>query len=132
MIKPLRKYHYMVWRLWAILLPIGFAVAIIVRPASPSARTEKDGDQAFTANIASATDSTFVVTISVGRPIEVPSCVVISSSPDKEMLLGTLSRQGRYTFVVPAFDGVSSLNLVDPIHQKRIATIPLSKNANTQ
>jgi hypothetical protein len=125
MVKPLRKYHYMIWRLLAILLPFVFIMAIVVRPAIYS--TEKTGDELVTANVSPHTDSTFVVTITVGRPINVPSCVVILSTSEKEMLLGTLNRQGRYTFIVPSFAGEGSLNLVDAIHQKRIANVLLSK-----
>ena len=130
MIKPLRKYHYMIWRLWAILLPIGFVIAIVVRPAIRS--TENVDEEAFTANIAPATDSTSVITILVGKPIQEPSCVVILSSPQNETVLGTLNRQGRYNFIVPTFDGAGTLNLVDAIRQKKIANIPLSKNNNAE
>jgi hypothetical protein len=121
----------MIWWLWAILLPIGFVVAIAVRP-SPLTKPEIVVEEAFTANIAPSTDSTLVVTISVGKPINVPSCVVVLSTPQKEMILGTLNRTGRYSFIVPNFDGIGTLNLVDAIHQKRIANISLSKNSSPQ
>ena len=126
MIKPLRKYHYMVWRLGAVLLPIAFVVAIIVRPAQTP--TIKADEEAFTANIVASNDSTFVVTIQVGKPIKVPSCVAILSSTKKYVVLGTLDRQGVYKFIIPTFEGPADLNLVDAIHQKTIAKIPLTKN----
>jgi len=94
--------------------------------------TKNAGERAFTANIAPGTDSTFVVTITVGRPINVPSCVAILSLPQKEIVLGILNRQGRYSFIVPSFDDAGTLNLVDAIHQKTIANIPLSKSNNAQ
>jgi len=126
MIKPLRKYHYMVWRLGAVLLPIAFVAAITVRPVHPP--TMKMDEEAFTANIAADTDSTFVVTIQVGKPIKVPSCVAILSSAKNDRVLGTLDRQGVYNFNIPAFEGPAHLNLVDAIHQKTITRIPLTKN----
>jgi hypothetical protein len=126
MIKPLRKYHYIVWRLWAILLPLAFVVAITVRPVHPLVM--KADEEAFTAKIVADTDSTFVVTIQVGKPIKVPSCVAILSSTKKDLVLGTLDRQGIYNFNIPAFEGPAHLNLVDAIHQKTITKIPLTKN----
>lgn len=130
MIKPLRKYHFLVWRLWAVLLPIAFVVAIIVRPVQ--APTRKVDEEAFTANIVTNNDSTFVVTIQVGKPIKVPSCVAILSLSQKDVVLGTLDRQGRYNFTIPTFDGPAILNLVDAIHQKTIMKIPLTKNSSKQ
>jgi len=115
----------MVWRLGAVLLPIAFVVAITVRPAHPS--TMNAGEEAFTANIVASTDSTFVVTIQVGKPIKVPSCVAILSSTKKDVVLGTLDRQGVYNFSIPKFEGPAHLNLIDAIHQKTITKIPLTK-----
>jgi hypothetical protein len=126
MIKPLRKYHYMVWRLWAVLLPIAFVVAITVRPVHTPAM--KADEETFTAKITANTDSTFVVTIQVGKPIKVPSCVAILSSTKKDLVLGTLDRQGVYNFNIPTFEGPAHLNLVDAIRQKTITKIPLTKN----
>ena len=116
----------MVWRLGAVLLPIAFVVAIIVRPAQTP--TIKADEEAFTANIVASNDSTFLVTIQVGKPIKVPSCVAILSSTKKYVVLGTLDRQGVYKFIIPTFEGPADLNLVDAIHQKTIAKIPLTKN----
>ena len=88
----------------------------------------KADEEAFTANIVANTDSTFVVTIQVGKPIKVPSCVAILSSTKKDVVLGTLDRQGVYNFSIPTFEGPAHLNLVDAIHQKTITKIPLTKN----
>ena len=116
----------MVWRVWAVLLPIAFVAAIFIRPVHPP--TMKTEEEAFTANIAIDTDSTFVVTIQVGEPIKVPSCVAILSSTTKDVVLGTLDRQGVYNFITSKFEGPAHLNLVDAIHQKTIKKIPLTKN----
>jgi hypothetical protein len=115
----------MVWRLLAVLLPLVFVAAIIVRPVH--APTTKVDEEAFTANIVADTDSTFVVTIQVGKPIKVPSCVAILSSTQKDVVLGTLDRQGVYNFSIPTFEGPAHLNVVDAIHQKKITKIPLTK-----
>jgi hypothetical protein len=116
----------MVWRLWAVLLPIAFVVAITVRPVHTPAM--KADEETFTAKITANTDSTFVVTIQVGKPIKVPSCVAILSSTKKDLVLGTLDRQGVYNFNIPTFEGPAHLNLVDAIRQKTITKIPLTKN----
>jgi hypothetical protein len=125
MIKPLRKYHFMVWRFLAVLLPLAFVVAITVRPIHPPIKDIDD--KAFTAKIVANNDSTWVVTIQVGKPIKVPSCVAILSSAQKDMVLGTLDHQGGYNFTIPTFDGPVQLTLVDAIHQKTITKIPLTK-----
>ena len=116
----------MVWRLWAVLLPVAFVVAIIVKPVHPPPM--KPDKEAFTASIVANTDSTVVVTIQVGKPIKVPSCVAILSSTKKDVVLGTLDRQGVYNFSTPTFEGPANLTLVDAIHQKTITEIPLTKN----
>jgi hypothetical protein len=125
MVKSLRQYHYLIWRLWAILLPIAFLTAIALRPELP---LPNEGDEtAFTAILSPDTDSTLVVTVTLGKPIKVASCVAILSSAQKEIVLGTLDRPGRYRFIVPSFDGEGTLNLVDAIHKQRIGTLPLQK-----
>jgi hypothetical protein len=35
MIRPLRRYHYYLWRVLAILLPVLFILAILWRPSPP-------------------------------------------------------------------------------------------------
>ena len=116
----------MVWRLGAVLLPIAFGAAITVRPAHTT--TMKVVKEAFIATIIASNDSTFVVTIQVGKPITVPSCVAMLSSTKKDVVLGTLDHQGVYNFSIPAFEGPAHLSLVDAIHQKTITKIPLTKN----
>lgn len=38
MIRPLRRYHYYVWRLLALLLPLLFILAILWRPVQKDER----------------------------------------------------------------------------------------------
>ena len=40
MIRPLRRYHYYLWRFLAVLLFAGFILAILWRPASMSSPNE--------------------------------------------------------------------------------------------
>jgi len=115
----------MAWLVLAVLLPVAFVVAITVRPIHPPIKNIDE--EAFTANIVANNDSTWVITIQVGKPIKVPSCVAILSSSQKDMVLGNLDHQGRYDFTIPTFDGPAHLNLVDAIHRKTITKIPLTK-----
>jgi hypothetical protein len=42
MIRPLRRYHYYLWRFLAVLLVLGFILAILWRPAIISSPNEPD------------------------------------------------------------------------------------------
>jgi hypothetical protein len=42
MIRPLRRYHYYLWRFLALLLVAGFILAILWRPASISSPNEPE------------------------------------------------------------------------------------------
>ena len=125
MIRPLRKYHFTIWSILAVLLPLVYIVAILVRP--PGQSTVKYGDDTFSATIESKTDSTSIVTVNVLRPLKTPSCVAILSTPSRETVLGTFDRPGVYNFVVPKVDQVATLNLRDAVHQRSIMSIPLTE-----
>jgi hypothetical protein len=127
MIRPLRKYHLAVWRFLAVLLPLVFIAAILVRPLGHSGVKFKYGDDTFSATIESKTDSTSVVTVTVLRPVKTPSCVAILSTPSRETVLGTLNRPGVYTFVVAKGEQDATLNLRDAIRQRSIMSIPLTE-----
>ena len=126
MIKPLRKYHFVIWHVLAVLLPLFFIVAVLFRPVAPSGKAT--GNNKFSATIESNTDSTSLVTLDVGKFIKTPSCVVILSNPSREWVLGTLDRQGIYTFVTPKIELPATLKLWDAIHDSSIDSVALTQN----
>ena len=123
MIKPLRKYHFVIWHFLALLLPLFFIMALLFRPSDRSS-AEIDRNS-ISATIELNTDSTYVITLDVGKFIKAPSCVVILSNPSRELVLGTLDRQGIYTFTTPKVGLPASLKLWDAIHDKSIDSVPL-------
>ena len=44
MIRPLRRYHYYLWRMLALLLAVVFILAILWRPVSISSPNEPESD----------------------------------------------------------------------------------------
>ncbi len=126
MIKPLRRYHFIIWRTLAFVLPFSFAVAIIVRP--PASEIRGEAADAFSAELAMLNDSTALVTINVGKPLATPSCVVYYDSPEKRTLLGRLDHQGEYRFRIERPAGTVTLNLVDVIHQQTIRSFSLPEH----
>jgi len=42
MIKPLRTYHFFIWRILALVLPILFVLAILLRPESKDPHSSKN------------------------------------------------------------------------------------------
>lgn len=126
MIKPLRRYHFFIWRALAWVLPFSFAAAIIVRP--PASEIRDKGADAFTAELTVLNDSTALVTINVGRPLATPSCVVYYDLPENRTLLGKLDHQGQYQFRIERPAGTVRLNLLDVIHQKTIRSFSLTEH----
>ena len=125
MIKPLRKYHFVIWHILAVLLPLFFIAAILFRPVTPSWKAI--GSNEISARIESNTDSTSLITLDVGKFIKTPSCAVILSNPSREWVLGTLDRQGVYTFVTPKIEPPATLKLWDAIHHSSIGSIALTQ-----
>ena len=126
MIKPLRKYHFVIWHILAVLLPLFFIAAIVFRPFAPSGKAI--GGNEISARIESNTDSTSLVILKFGKFIRTPSCVVILSSPSTEWVLGTLDRKGIYTFLTPKFEPPATLKLWDAIHHTSIDSVALTQN----
>lgn len=117
MIRPLRKYHFIVWRVFALVLPIGFTMALVLRPISKdSLPSEKN----FEFNIV-ATDSLSSISIDVFNPIQAASCVVYAhSAGEKKYLLGSLNGAGHYLFQCSS--PIVSVSLYDAIREKEIIT----------
>ena len=122
MIWPLRKYHFIVWRVFALVLPIAFTMALVLRPTSKNLLpTEKD----FEFNVV-ATDSLSSISIDVFNPIQAASCVVYAHSADeKKYLLGNLTKTGHYSFQCTA--PIVSVSLYDAIREKEIISHSFQK-----
>jgi len=123
MIRPLRKYHFVIWCFWAVCLPIALGLAIIVQPQLPT--NLRNVKNTFQAELKSMTDSTSLIRINVLKPISSPSCLVFSTVGNRDILLGKLDHQGPYTFIIsnPKQDVI--LKLYDGIHKKTITSITL-------
>jgi hypothetical protein len=127
MIKPLRKYHFYIWRMLAIALPVIFALAIFFRPDSPDHYRQMKDDFSF--GLKKLADSTLQINIEVKNALKVPSCLVYVSATPKDILLGKLDHQGVYHFEIenqPMQD--ITLRLYDAIHKKEIGNIQLTDN----
>ena len=121
MISPLRAYHFMLWKLWAVFLPVGFVCAILFRPSlKDSAPVAMAG---FSAAVSNISDSTSLLQISVAGQIPFPSCLLYLHFDDKNILLGNLNKAGNYTFQIPPQQGQTVLELYDPVHAVRITTL---------
>ena len=126
MIKPLRKYHFIIWRVLAFVLPVLFIAAIVVRPPLPGNVTNiKD---TFVAELRTLTDSTSAIQIRVTKPLALPSCLVFHTIGSREILLGKLGHQGAHTFVIPTPEQHVTLKLYDAIHEKTITSFTLTSN----
>jgi len=125
MIKPLRKYHFAIWQLLAVLLPLFFIMAVVIRPSVPSPKVFPHN--AFGAMIESNTDSTYLVTIEVEHFIKAPSCVIILSNTTTELALGIVDGQGTYSFVIEKVELPATVKLWDAIHHRAIDSVPLIK-----
>lgn len=126
MIKPLRKYHFFIWRLLALALPVAFVAAFIVRPHLHE--VESIAKDSFYIDRKTLSDSTSMIVITVNKPLTVPSCLVFHVTKTKEILLGKLSHQGKYEFIIESTEKDMTLKLVDAIHQKVITSVNLNDN----
>jgi hypothetical protein len=127
MIKPLRRYHFVLWRLLAVVMPVLFVSAIWLRPdPGPDYRSvEKD----FSFRLHHLSDSTSRIDIDVKNSLRVPSCVVYASVTSQDLLLGQIGQKGTYHFEIEnkSHDNVQ-LRLYDPLHKREITTVLLNDN----
>ena len=124
MVKPLRKYHFILWRILAIVLPVTFVIAILMRPHSIVNYKRIENDFSF--SVKKIADSTVQVIINVKNPLKVPSCLVYASFPSKDILLGTLDHQGVYKFEIKRRDDEDiRVKLYDAIHKREIRHVQL-------
>jgi hypothetical protein len=125
MIRPLRRYHFFVWRIVAVILPILFIAALYFRPTHrvDYKRSEKD----FTFEVERLTNSTAQVNIHVINPLKVASCVAYQVDATRDILLGTLDHTGKHSFNVSHINsGELRIKLMDVLHQKEIANVLLT------
>ncbi len=141
MIKPLRTYHFYLWRIWVVLLPLGFILALWVIPRNqtsvhPSSVAIK-GETTLVYhapspccdfNLRQTTGVPgYQLELVLKKQLKVPACLVYLRT-DKDQLIGQLGQVGTYYFDLPSalqhFDE-ATITLQDPIHQQVITTIQL-------
>jgi hypothetical protein len=127
MIKPLRSYHYSIWRVLAIALPVVFCLAIVLRPESRPGY-DKANKEDFSFTIIKLSNGTGRLTVELKNPLRVPSCVVYLSSPEQNQLLGKIDQLGSYHFDIPLKDQPVNIQLYDPIHKREITRREVSYN----
>ena len=117
MIKPLRTFHFFLWRIVALVIPVLFALAVIFRPTS----SERDHlPEDFSWRTEHDSDSTLNILVSVKSPLRVPSCLLYGEGERGRILLGQLDSMGDYKFNAPTT--ITQLLLFDEIHQKEITS----------
>lgn len=126
MIRPLRKYHFLIWRILAVVLPVVFILAILFRPDSISKYDQVKNDFSF--NVKKLTNSTAQLTVVLKNSLQVPSCLVYISSNSKDVLLGKVDHQGSHSFEIPVDQENVTVKLYDAIHKKEIMRTELTIN----
>jgi hypothetical protein len=127
MIRPLRKYHFFIWSVLAVVLPVVFCLAIVLRPESrPGYDKAKQEDFYFT--ITKLSSNSGRLTVELKNSLKVPSCVVYLSSSSQNQLLGKIDQVGSYHFDIPLKEQPVSIQLYDPIHKREITWQELSYN----
>ena len=117
-IKPLRTYHFFIWRILAVLLPVVFCLAIVLRPATPADYQMSKDDFSF--SLTKQTNGIGQLTIELKNPLSVPSCVAYITSSSHELLLGKIDQMGTYHFNISAHEKTVTVKLYDPVHKKEI------------
>ena len=127
MTRSLRGYHFFIWRVLAVLLPVVFCLAIFLRPESPQGY-DKVNEEDFSFTIAKLSNDRGRLTVELKNSLKVPSCVVYLSSRSQNQLLGKIDRQGSYHFDIPLKEQHVSIQLYDPIHKREITRRVVSYN----
>lgn len=124
MIRPLRKYHFFIWRIIAVMLPVIFFLAIVFRPDSISKYAQVKDDFSF--SVKKLTNSMARLTVELKNPLQVPSCLVYISLNSKDVLLGKVDQKGSYDFEIPATQESITVRLYDGIHKQEITRTELT------
>lgn len=121
MIRPLRTYHFYLWRCLALTLPLIAILAVVNRPMSAS---EAGFNEDFHVEVLMGKDSMYTVQLTVLNALKTPTCVAFSSLRDNKTLLGVVDHRGQYDFVVRRDQ--SDFILKDVIHGNEILRKSLS------
>lgn len=136
MVPELRKRHRMIWMLWAVLLPIGFVLAIRSLPQkgySPELTGIPMGKAPKT--VASARDGNVLAALHAGpdgrvKQLELRLLEPLASGPAalywQKAYLGRLGSKGTYRFVLDSTMTSASpfqLEIRDPIRNKPLHQI---------
>jgi hypothetical protein len=127
MIRPLRSYHFFIWCVLAVVLPVLFCLAIFLRPESRPGYDKVSGED-FSFTITKLSNDWGRLTVELKNSLKVPSCVVYLSSPSQNQLLGKIDHLGSYHFDIPLKGQPVSIQLYDPIHKREITRQEVSYN----
>ncbi|HTE30867.1 MAG TPA: hypothetical protein VK666_10875 [Chryseolinea sp.] len=115
MIRPLRTYHFYLWRSFALALPLIAVLAVLYRPVTtPAAARSED----FLVDVTNSGDTLYTIKLTVANPLKFPTCVAYSTSGNNKTLLGLVDHRGQYDFVVKRSQ--SDFILTDVIHGNEI------------
>src|SRR5690242_12024848 len=115
MIRPLRKYHFQIWRSLALVLPMAFVLALVLRPISQNVQA-KANEFHFDFTKSNGQGS---IKITLSNPLQSPSCLVFAlPKSGGKLLLGTITHEGMYEFACP--EKIAAIELFDAIHRKEI------------
>lgn len=143
-----RKRHLYTWAILAILLPIGFVMALWARPTMSISKEKKEFQPPAMPNIVRSTGEESIVVnlrssatnlpptqleIQLKQQLGAPALGVYltNSSGIKDVkglpLVGQVSSQGIYRFeLTPELANMSTLVLFDPLHKSIYQTISLN------
>jgi hypothetical protein len=126
MIKPLRAYHFFIWRVLVLIVPALFILAIAFRPASLS-KNKIQNENDFRFGVKKMTNTTAQLDVELLNALKVPSCLVYVSTGSNELLVGKIDQQGSYKFEFPIGGSTHiSIKLYDAIHKTVIMRQQLS------
>ena len=116
MIKPLRIYHFFIWRILVFIVPAVIILAIVLRPTSISNIPQNENDFIF--HVKKVTNSTALLNVELINALKLPSCLVYVSTGSNDMIVGKIDHRGSYNFEFP-IDGSTSITvkLYDAIHK---------------
>jgi hypothetical protein len=135
MVPELRQRHRFIWRMWALLLPIGFVGAIVVLPkkvfqltllqTSEAPRTTLEQTQEngwLIANIRTAENGAKQLEIVLKKPLDIPATQLFWQNT----FLGSLGAKGVQRFALDSLQVAHppfTLEIRDPINQTVFQTI---------
>lgn len=140
MVPKLRTRHRLIWQIWALLLPIGFVMAILVLP-KPIKQTQLPitDDKPFAIIEQSESTEAFIVNVRaqaglpdkqleiiLKKPLKVPSAQIYWQNT----FIGSLGAKGTQRFVLDSALVASppfSLEIRNPIDQTVFQKITLDK-----